>query len=89
MTDNDSPIVVEPIEAQIDIDSAIVVEPVEAPSDTDLHYKAKNKNEICCISFKKELQGLVIIDREIESCYCDIHTALLNSHPMWYNNCLK
>ena len=31
------------------------------------------------INYRKELQGLVMTDREIESHYYDIHTALLNT----------
>ncbi|CAB4034599.1 Hypothetical predicted protein, partial [Paramuricea clavata] len=37
-----------------------------------------NKNRIWFINYGKELQGLVITNREIESHYYDIHTALLN-----------
>jgi hypothetical protein len=85
VTDIDSPIAVKPIEAQtINIDSPIVVKPIEAPSKIDLFYKAKNLNQICYIIYEKELQGLVITDQEIESCYYDIHTALLNT---FVNDC--
>jgi hypothetical protein len=83
-TNIDSPIVVKPIEAQTNIDSPIVVKPIEAPSKINLFYKAKNLNQICYIIYEKELQGLVITDREIESCYYDIHTALLNT---FVNDC--
>ena len=38
----------------------------------------KNESQIWFITYGKELQGLVITDREIEFPYYDIHTALLN-----------
>ncbi len=79
----DSPIVVKPIEAQnINTDSPIVVKPIEAQNiniDSPIAVKAKSVNQICHINYEKELQGLVITDQEIESCYYDIHTALLNT----------
>ncbi len=90
----DSPIVVKPIEAQninidspivvqkINIDSPIAVKPIEAQNiniDSPIVVKAKSVNQICHINYEKELQGLVITDQEIESCYYDIHTALLNT----------
>ena len=40
--------------------------------------EAKNEKQIWCINYGKELQGLVITNREIESHYYDIHTALFN-----------
>jgi hypothetical protein len=80
--------VVEPIEAQNNIELPIVVAPVEAKSITDLSIgiehnsvvpnEANNENQIWFINYGKELQGLVITNREIESHYYDIHTALLN-----------
>ncbi len=79
----DSPIVVKPIEAQnINTDSPIVVKPIEAQNiniDSPIAVKAKSVNQICHINYEKELQGVVITDQEIESCYYDIHTALLNT----------
>ena len=76
-----------PIKAKT-IDLPIVVEPIEAKSNTDLSIgvehnsvvpnEAKNENQIWFINYGKELQGLVITNREIESHYYDIHTALLN-----------
>ncbi len=36
-------------------------------------------SQICHINYEKELQGLVITDQEIESCYYGIHRALLNT----------
>ena len=78
--DIDLPIVVEPNEAQNNI--------IVAKSNTDLSIgvehisvvpnEAKNEKQIWCINYGKELQGLVITNREIESHYYDIHTALLN-----------
>ena len=74
------PIVVQPVEAQNNIDLPIVVKPIVAPSKIDLSlYKAKNINQTWYINYEKELQGLVITDREIESFYYDIHTALVNT----------
>ena len=74
---------VEPVEAKRIIDLPIV-----AKSNTDLSTgvehnsvvpnEAKNENQIWFINYGKELQGLVITNREIESHYYDIHTALLN-----------
>jgi hypothetical protein len=80
----DLPIVVEPIEAQTNIDLPIVVEPTEAQTIVDLPIvvepvEAENNNQIWCISYGKEFQGLVITDQKIESHYCDIHTALLRT----------
>ena len=82
------PIVVEPIEAQNNIKLPIVVAPIEAKSITDLSIgiehnsvvpnEANNENQIWFINYGKELQGLVITNREIESHYYDIHTALLS-----------
>jgi flagellar biosynthesis GTPase FlhF len=40
--------------------------------------EANNENQIWFINYGKELQGLVITNRKIESHYYDIHTALLN-----------
>ena len=65
---NNLSIVVEPIEAQNNIDLPIVLE----------EQIGKNENQICFITYGKELQGLVITDHEIEFPYYDIHTALLN-----------
>ncbi len=76
---------VEPIEAITIIDSPIVVEPIEAQSviktknTIDMSDEAENENQICSINYGAEFQGLVITDREIERHYCDIHTALLNA----------
>ena len=39
----------------------------------------ENENKICLINYGTEFQGLVIIDREFEHHYCDIHTALSNT----------
>ena len=80
----DPPIVVKPVEAQTIIDPPIVVEPVEAQSIPNVDISAKangktNENQIWFINYGKEYQGLVIIDREIESHYFNIHTALLNT----------
>ena len=79
----DLPIVVEPVEAK-----SIADLPIEAKSYTDLSIgvehnsvvpnEANNENQIWFINYGKELQGLVITNREIESHYYDIHTALLN-----------
>jgi hypothetical protein len=79
----DPPIVVEPIEAKT-THPHIVVEPIEAQTITDLpimveHIEAENNNQIWSINYGKELQGLVMTDQEIESHYCDIHTALLTT----------
>ncbi len=76
----DPPMVVEPIEAKT-IDPPIVVEPIETQTITDLPIvvepiEAENNNQIWSINYGKELQGLVMTDQEIESHYCDIHTAL-------------
>ncbi len=83
----DLPIVVEPIEAQNNL-------PIEAQKETDLPIEAQNiddlslplglndpqiTNNLLLVNYGKELQGLVITDRELESHYCDIHTALLNT----------
>ena len=78
--DIDLPIVVEPIEAQNNL--------IVAKSNTDLSVgvehisvvpnEAKNENQIWFINYGKDLQGLVITNREIESHYYDIHTALSN-----------
>ena len=77
----DLPIVVEPVEAK-----SIPDLPIEAKSNTDLFIgvehnsvvpnEANNENQIWFINYGKELQGLVITNREIESHYYDIHTAL-------------
>ena len=77
------PIVVEPVEAK-----SITDLPIVAKSNTDLSIgvehnsvvtnEENNKNQIWFINYGKELQGLVITNREIESHYYDIHTALLN-----------
>ena len=77
------PIMVEPVEAK-----SITDLPIVARGNTDLsigveHNSAvpneeNNKNQIWFINYGKELQGLVITNREIESHYYDIHTALLN-----------
>jgi hypothetical protein len=40
--------------------------------------EAKNEKQIWGTNYGKELQGLVITNREIESHYYDIQTALLN-----------
>ena len=79
----DLPIVVEPVEAK-----SIADLPIEAKSNTDLSIgvehnsvvpnETNNENQIWFINYGKELQGLVITNREIESHYYDIHTALLN-----------
>ena len=77
------PIMVEPVEAK-----SITDLPIVARGNTDLsigveHNSAvpneeNSKNQIWFINYGKELQGLVITNREIESHYYDIHTALLN-----------
>jgi hypothetical protein len=77
------PIVVEPFEAK-----SITHLPIVAKSNTDLAIElehnsvvpneANNENQIWFINYGNELQGLVITNREIESHYYDIHTALLN-----------
>ncbi len=71
---------VEPIEAQNNIELPmvvaqnnnlpIVVEPGEGKSINDL--------PIWLIKYGKDYQGLIITDRELESHYYDIHTALLD-----------
>ena len=38
-----------------------------------------SKKQVWSINYKKELQGLVISDQTIESCYYDIHSALLST----------
>jgi hypothetical protein len=68
VTTSDLPIVAEPIEAQSNDNLPISVEPNEAEME----------NQLWFIKYGKELQGLVITDREIESHYYDIHTALTN-----------
>ena len=82
------PIVVEPIEAQNKNQLPIVVEPIEARSIYELSIPGaiqaqsndtNNENLILFINYKKELQGLVKPDREIECHYYDIHTALFNT----------
>ena len=75
---------VELVEAQTIIDPPIVVEPIEAQSIPNVDISAKangktNENQIWFIHYEKECQGLVIIDREIESHHFNIHTALLNT----------
>ena len=65
------------------------MEPIEAKSNIDLpvaektinvqHHDAEIKNQMWFINYGKELQGLVITDRDIESHHYDIHTALLNT----------
>ena len=82
----DPPIVVEPVEAQtIKIGRSIVVEPIEGQSNANLCISAKtndkefNENQIWFINYGKELQGHVVIDRELESHYFNIHTALSNT----------
>jgi hypothetical protein len=77
------PIVVEPVETK-----SITDLPIVAKSNTDLSIgvehnsvvpiEENNENQIWFINYGKELQGLVITNREIESHYYDIHTALLN-----------
>ena len=79
----EQPIVVEPVEAK-----SITDLPIVAKSNTDLSIgvehnsvvtnEENNKNQIWFINYGKKLQGLVITNREIESHYYDIHTALLN-----------
>ena len=79
----DLSIVVEPIEAK-----SIADLPIVEKSNTDLSIgvehnsvvpnEANNENQIWFINYGKELQGLVITNREIPSHYYDIHTALLN-----------
>ena len=78
------PIVVSPTQAQTNIDSSIVVKHTEAQSAINLSYKAEYTNQICFINYKNELQGLVMADQEIESCYYDIHMALLNAFLNYY-----
>ena len=80
----DLPIVVEPVEAQNKVDLPIVVELVEAQNNDNLPIsvepsEVENENQVWFIKYRKELQGLVITDREIESHYYDIHTALSNT----------
>jgi hypothetical protein len=65
VTTSDLPIVAEPIEAQSIDNLPNSVEPNEAEME----------NQLWFIKYGKELQGLVITDREIESRYYDIHTA--------------
>ena len=76
------PIGVEPIEAQ-NIELPIGVEPIEAQNIIEQPiieiHEAENENQIWFINYGKECQGLIIADREIESHYYDIHTALLNT----------
>ena len=77
------PIVVEPVKAK-----SITHLPIVAKSNTDLSIgvehnsvvpnQANNEKQIWFINYGNELQGLVITNREIESHYYDIHTALLN-----------
>ncbi len=73
---NNLPIVVEPIEA-ISIYELSIPGPIQAQSDD-----TNNENLILFINYKKELQGLVKPDREIECHYYDIHTALFNKMNM-------
>ena len=71
---NDLPIAVESIEAKSMNDLPIVMEPIEAKSNIDLpvaektinvqHHDAEIKNQMWFINYGKELQGLVITDRE-------------------------
>ena len=44
-----------------------------------VHTGIKNENQMWFINYRKELQGLVMTVREIESHYYDIHTVLLNT----------
>jgi hypothetical protein len=77
------PIVVEPVEVK-----SITDLPIVAKSNTDLSIgvehnsvvpnEENNKKQIWFINYGKELQGLVITNREIESHYYDIHTAIWN-----------
>ncbi len=64
---------VEPDEAKIINDLSIVVQPTEAQNNN-----AKNENQIWFIKYGKEHQGVIITVQELESHYCDIHTALLD-----------
>jgi hypothetical protein len=66
---NGLPIVGQPFEEQNNDNLSIFVEPNEV----------ENENQVWFIKYRKELQGLVITDREIDSHYYDIHTALLNT----------
>jgi hypothetical protein len=75
----DLPIVTEPIEAQNNIDLPIVAEAVDVEHKFVVTNETNNENQIWLISYGKELQGLVITDREIESHYYDIHTAVVNA----------
>ena len=61
------------------IDLLIVAEAVDVEHNSVVTNETNNENQIWLISYGKELQGLVITDREIESHYYDIHTALLNA----------
>ncbi len=88
VTDTDLPIVVKPVEAKTIIHLPIVVEPVEAQSVTsdiktksimDMPDEAENEDQICSINYGAEFKGYVITEKEIESQYYDVHTALLNT----------
>ncbi len=70
---NNLPVEVEPGEGKSINDLPIVVQPTEAQNNN-----AKNQNQIWLIKYGKEYQGLIITDRELESHYYDIHTALLD-----------
>ena len=74
------PIVVELVEAQNKTDLPIVVEPIEVDNKCDyLPKAAENESKIWIRNYKKELQGLVITDQQIQPHYYDIHTALVNT----------
>ena len=70
---NNLPVEVEPGERKSINGLPIVVQPTEAQNNN-----AKNQNQIWLIKYRKEYQGLIITDRDLESHYYDIHTALLD-----------
>ncbi len=69
-------IVVESAQAKSIIDLTIVAQPSEAKNyEPD---QAENENQLWFIKYRKELQGLIMTDWEIDSRYYDIHTARLS-----------
>lgn len=63
-------------------DRSIVVKPTEAQNNIDLRIVleeqiGKNKNQIWFVTYGRQLQDLVITDREIDFPYYDIYTAVL------------
>ena len=77
--DNGIPIAIHPFEKQNNDNLHISIEPIEVGNE--------NQNQVWFTKYRKELQGLVITDREIESHYYEIHTALSNPFLKLNNSC--